>query len=94
MLGMKLFKGKFTMMAGVCLMLALAGGSMNAQAQPPTNLIPAPVEYSVSSGSINSNKMASLREKVRISEKALLRRMEGRKLADGQLKSAYLLESG
>ena len=25
---MKLFKGKFTMMAGVCLMLALAGGSI------------------------------------------------------------------
>ena len=69
--------------------------SGKAKAQPkPTNLIPAPVAYSVRPGSISSKDMASLHEKVRISEKALLRRLGGRKLTDWQLKSAYWIELG
>lgn len=74
---------------------ALACASMFVEAQPQqTNLIPAPVAYSELSGSVAVNKMAGLREKVRISEKALLRHLEGRQLADWQLKSAYWLELG
>ena len=80
-------------MKRILIAFTLACGVMNTKAQP-TNLIPAPVEYSVRSGSISSKDMASLHEKVRISEKALLRRLEGRKLADWQLKSAYWLELG
>ena len=71
----------------------LLAAAVEAQTQP-TNLIPAPAEYSALSGSISANKMASLHEKVRISQKALLRRLEGRRLADWQLKSAYWLELG
>ena len=64
-----------------------------AQAQP-TNLIPAPVAYSVCPGSISTKDVSSLCEKVRISQKAILRRLKGRKLADWQLKSAYWIEVG
>ena len=79
----------------ILIAFALAFGVMSVQAQPlPTNLIPAPAAYSVRSGSVSANKIAGLREKVRISEKALLRRLEGRELADWQLKSAYWLEVG
>ena len=82
-------------MKKILIALAFVCGMMNAQAQAlPTNLIPAPAEYSVRPGSISSKEMAGLHEKVRISEKALLRRLEGRKLEDWQLKSAYLLELG
>ena len=73
--------------------LALACGAMSAQAQP-ANFIPAPVAYSPCSGSVCSQKVANLPQKVRISEKALLRHLEGRKLNDWQLKSAYWLELG
>ena len=77
------------------ILLVLSFGTMNAQAQPQTtSLIPAPVAYSVHSGSIPANKVVSLHQKVRISEKTLLRRLEGKKLADWQLKSAYWLEVG
>lgn len=70
-------------------------GAMLTQAETlQTNLIPAPVAYSLRSGSISKDKMANLHEKVRISEKALLHRLEGRKLEDWQLKSAYWLEVG
>ena len=79
-------------MKKILIAFALAFGSLNAQPQP-TNLIPAPAVYSVRSGSV-SRKIAGSGEKVRISEKALLRHLEGRKLADWQLKSAYLLELG
>ena len=82
-------------MKKILIALAFVCGVMNAQTQAlPTNLIPAPAEYSVRPGSISSKEMAGLHEKVRISEKALLRRLEGRKLEDWQLKSAYLLELG
>ena len=80
-------------MKRILIALALAFGPMNAQPQP-TNLIPAPVEYSVRPGSVSLDKLAGQGEKVRISPKALLRRLEGRKLADWQLKSAYWLELG
>ena len=80
-------------MKQIFLLLLLFCGAMSAKAQS-TNLIPAPVEYSVRSGSVSSDGMIGLREKVRISEKALLRRLEGKKLADWQLKSAYWLELG
>lgn len=84
------------MMKGISyLVISLALGAMSIKAQPqPTNLIPAPVAYSVRSGSISSNDIAVLREKVHISKKALLRRLGGRKLADWQLKSSYWLELG
>ena len=74
----------------ILIAFAFAFGVMNAQAQ--LNLIPAPAEYSVRSGSISSKEMASLHEKVRISPKALLRLLKDRKLEDWQLKSAYQLE--
>ena len=79
----------------ILIAFAFAFGVMNAQAQvQPADLIPAPVEYSARSGCINSKEMACLREKVRISPKALLRLLKGRKLEDWQLKSAYQLELG
>ena len=82
-------------MKRILIALAFVCGAMNAPAQPmPTNLIPTPAAYSVRSGSIEPKEMAGLHEKVRISEKALLRLLEGRKLADWQLKSAYWLELG
>ena len=71
----------------------LLTATVKGQAQP-TNLIPAPAEYSVRTGSVCGSAMASLHEKVRVSEKALLRRLGGRELADWQLKSAYWLELG
>ena len=74
--------------------IGLACWAMAAKTQQPTNLIPAPVEFSVRSGSIRGQDVGGLRERVRISEKAMLRRLEGRKLADWQLKSAYWLELG
>ena len=83
------------MIKGILIALTLACGVMSTKAQPqPTNLIPVPTAYSVRSGSISSKDMAGLHEKVRISEKALLRRLEGRQLADWQLKSAYWMELG
>jgi len=65
----------------------------HAQSQP-SNLIPAPAVYSVRSGSTSSKDIAFTHEKVLVSEKALLRRLAGRQLADWQLKSAYWLELG
>ena len=89
MSGMKLYKGLMLMA------LALAFLSKSAQAQSqPTNLIPAPAVYSEQPGTISPNRLEALRQKVRISEKALRRRLEGRELADWQMKSAYWLEVG
>lgn len=90
-----MFKKINFMMAGACLMLLLACGTKGNQPQPkPADLIPAPVELTVSSGSVCSNKLASLPQKVKISEKALLDRLNGQKLTDWQLKSAYWMEIG
>ena len=76
----------------ILIAFAFSFGVMNALGQ--SNLIPAPAEYSVRSGSISSKELAGLREKVRISPKALLRLLKDRKLEDWQLKSAYQLELG
>ena len=89
-------------MKRILIVLALVCGLMSIKAQPqPINLIPLPAEYSVRSGtegrcksSISSKELSSLHEKVRISEKALLRRLGGRNLSDWQLKSAYWIELG
>ena len=89
MSGMKLHKGMMLM----ALILALWTMSTQAQSQP-TNLIPAPAAYSELPGTISPNRLEALRQKVRISEKALRRRLEGRELADWQMKSAYWLEVG
>ena len=82
-------------MTGACMMLLLAfcPKSNKPQAEQ-ANLIPAPVELTVRSGSVCSNKLASLPQKVKISEKALLSRLKGQKLTDWQLKSAYWMEIG
>ena len=82
-------------MIRILLALALVHGAMCAQAQTqPTNLIPNPVAYSARPGSVCRDKIANLHQKVRISEKVLLRHLEGQKLTDWQLKSAYWLEVG
>ncbi len=82
-------------MIRILLALALVHGAMCAQAQTqPTNLIPNPVAYSARPGSVCRDKIADLHQKVRISEKVLLRHLEGQKLTDWQLKSAYWLEVG
>ncbi len=73
---------------------ALAWGLNDAPAQAQPNLIPAPAVYSVRPGSISRDKLSGRSEKVSISPKKLLRHLEGRNLADWQLKSAYLLELG
>lgn len=82
-------------MVGTFLMLLLAFCSKDNQSQQqPADLIPAPVELDVRSGSICSNKLSSLPQKVKISEKALQKRLKGQKLTDWQLKSAYWMEIG
>ncbi len=87
-------KFRFTI-AGAFLLLLLSCGTMGNQPQPePTALIPAPVELTVRPGSVCSNKLAELPQKVKISEKALLERLNGRELTDWQLKSAYWMEIG
>lgn len=81
--------------AGVCLISAYGCGQKDIHTQcEPADLIPAPVELAVNPGSVSSDKLAELPEKVKVSEKALLRRLEGRELTDWQLKSAYWLEIG
>ena len=60
----------------------------------PGDLIPAPVEYSLLPGSIRTDGLTQMPEDVRISESDLRQRLNGRKLADWQLKSAYWLEVG
>ena len=83
------------MIAGICMMLLLAFCPKDNQPQAEqANLIPAPVELTVRSGSVCSNKLASLPQKVKISEKALISRLKGQKLTDWQLKSAYWMEIG
>ncbi len=77
------------------MMLVLACGTMENQPQQKTvDLIPAPVEVNVLTGEIKANELANLPEKIRISEKALLRHLEGKNLTDWQLKSAYRMEIG
>ena len=65
-----------------------------AQGAQPGDIIPAPVEYALTSGSVESAKVAQLPQKVKISEKALNKRLNGRELTDWQLKGAYWLEVG
>ena len=78
-----------------CLILLLAFCPKNNQPQQEqVNLIPTPVELTVRSGSVCANKLASLPQKVNISEKAILKRLNGQKLTDWQLKSAYWMEIG
>ena len=60
----------------------------------PGDLIPAPVEYSVLPGSIRTDGLTQMPEDVRISESDLRQHLNGRELADWQLKSAYWLEVG
>lgn len=69
-------------------------GQKEVGGSQPRDLIPAPVEYSVSPGSIRADVLMQLPEKVRISEKALRRHLKGQDLAPWQLKSAYWLEIG
>lgn len=79
----------------MCIMIFFACTPKDTQSESkPVNLIPVPVELTVRSGSVCSNKLLDLPEKVNISEKALLRRLEGWKLTDWQLKSAYWMEIG
>ena len=79
--------------AGTCLMLAFSCGQKTTESlSEPAGLIPAPVEMIVNPGSISSNDLAKLPKKVKVSEKALLRRLEGQSLTDWQLKSAYWME--
>ena len=66
----------------------VAGGAQ------PTDIIPAPVEYSVQPVSIRTDELMQLPEKVRISESSVRRHPKGRDLADWQFKSAYRLEVG
>ena len=87
----KLFKNFVA--AGVCMALALSYGCKDVQTlSEPADLIPAPVEMTVTPGSISSEGLASLPVKEKISEKALLRYLEGQELADWQIKSAYWME--
>ena len=76
-------------------MLVLACAPKSDSFQPaPVDLIPAPVELTVCSGSIPTDELTRLPEKVNISEKALRRHLGDRELTDWQLKSAYRLEVG
>lgn len=73
--------------------LALSYGCKDVQTlSEPADLIPAPVEMTVTPGSISSEGLASLPVKEKISEKALLRHLEGQELTDWQIKSAYWME--
>ena len=60
----------------------------------PSDIIPAPVEFSVRPGIVRSDETLRLPEKVRISDSSVRRLLKGRELADWQLKSAYWLEVG
>ena len=79
--------------AGVCMVLALSYGCKDVQPlSEPADLIPAPVEMTVTPGSISSEGLASLPVKEKISEKELLRYLEGQELTEWQIKSAYWME--
>ena len=81
--------------ASACLVLAISCGQKADQPlSEPADLIPAPVELTVTPGSVASEDLASLPVKVRISEKALLRHLEGQELTDWQIKAAYWMEIG
>ena len=78
-----------------CLVLLYGcGHKQNLSPQKPADLIPAPVELTVHSGSVCSNKLTDLPPKVTISEEALRSRLNGQELTDWQLKSAYWMEIG
>ena len=80
---------------GTCMMLVLACGQTKSQSQSESaDLIPAPVELTVGTGIVSSDDLTSLPEKVTVSEEALLGRLNGQKLTDWQLKSAYWMEIG
>ena len=79
--------------AGACLALTLSYGCKNVQTlSEPSDLIPAPVEMTVTPGCISADELANLPIKEKISEKALLRYLEGQELTEWQLKSAYWME--
>lgn len=79
--------------AGVCMLLAFSYGCKDALPLcEPADLIPAPVEITAKPGCISADVLVSLPEKVKVSQKALLRYLEGQELADWQLKSAYRME--
>ena len=79
--------------AGACLALPLSYGCKNVQTlSEPSDLIPAPVEMTVTPGCISADELANLPIKEKISEKALLRHLEGQELTDWQIKSAYWME--
>lgn len=78
-------------------MLALSCEQKATQSLNGTaDLIPAPVELTITenSGSISSDKLLDLPERVKLSEKALRHHLEGQDLTDWQLKSAYWMEIG
>lgn len=75
------------------MVLALSYGCKDVQPlSEPADLIPAPVEMTVTPGCISSEGLASLPVKEKISEKALLRHLEGQELTEWQIKSAYWME--
>ena len=82
-------------MKKLILALSLACGAICFAAQTQlTNLIPAPAVFSPLPGGACSKTTACTHQRVRLSKKALLRRLEGRALADWQLRSAYWMEIG
>ncbi len=92
---MKRARLRLFMGVGLSLMLLLACAPKENQPAPrPAQLIPAPVELIVGTDSICANKLANLPQKVDISEKALLSKLEGQELTDWQLKAAYWIEIG
>lgn len=81
--------------AGACLLLVLACEPKTAQTQPGSvDLIPVPVELTAGTGSVSSDDLTTLPEKVTVSEEAILARLNGQQLTDWQLKSAYWMEIG
>lgn len=83
------------LIAGVFITLTLSCKPMNTDSESKTtNLIPAPAELALRPGNISSETLCNLPEKVKISSKALLRRLKDHELTDWQLKAAYWLEIG
>ena len=75
----------FTLCAALLMAVACGAPQQEGSGVSPAELIPAPVEYQVPPGCIPSQALAQLTPKVRISEKALQSRLQGRTLTDWQL---------
>ena len=84
----------FTLCAALLMAVACGAPQQEGGGVSPAELIPAPVEYQVTPGCIPSEALAQLTPKVRISEKALQSRLQGKTLTDWQLQEAYWLEIG